>query len=293
MKMYKEITDEETSDVETSTTTKRFEGFDARFGTDPEEIYIELRMGSPAYIHLREGDYLQEGDAFHREQLGMASPTLDTWEVVDVTPDSVVGRDIDTGEEVTLAREEVEKGLAVGKYSTNLTDFEWVSVYQVGEWAEYDPEDEDSGTQYTGRPYVSVVAYGDNGLKYGRRYRFVAPESNELSLRKADEPRGGFSEAVAERLDQRVHAALEADGYFVAEPEVAQKRGMNASSFQSAEVEHIPQWDDPERCPFCGRRLADAGAGFIEHVAESPVCEDAFDQWRDRIASDIAGEWIG
>ncbi|MFC7155011.1 hypothetical protein ACFQPA_06025 [Halomarina halobia] len=215
MKRYEEDpADEETS---TTTTTRRFEGLDARFGSDPEEIYVELRMGSPAYIHVREGDYLQEGDAFHREQIGMESPTLETWEVVDITPEITVGRDIDTGEGVTWPREEVEKGLAIGRYSTNLTDFEWVSVYQVGRWGDYDPEGEGSGTRYTGRPYVSVVAYGDNGLKYGRRYRFVDPGSNEIYLWKADEPRGGFSEEVAERLDRRVREALKAEGYAVTE----------------------------------------------------------------------------
>lgn len=213
MRMY----DQESPDGEarTTTTTRRFEGFDARFGTDPEAIYIELRLGSPAYIHLQEGDYLQEGDAFRREQIGISSPTLDTWKVIEITPESVVVRDIKTGEETAMDREEVEKGLAIGRYSTNLTDFEWVSVYQAGTWEEYDPDDGDHGTTYTGRPYVSVVAYGDNGLKYGRRYRFVDRGTNELSLWKQDEPRGGFSEEVVERLDQRVEEALEAEGYTV------------------------------------------------------------------------------
>lgn len=215
MKMYSHANDHENST--TTTTTRRFEGYDARFGTDPEEIYIELRMGSPAYVHVREGDYLQEGDVFHRERIG-ASPRLATWEVEEITPDHVTGRDLGTGERVKMDREEVEKGLAVGRYSTNLTDFEWLSVYQVGRWAEYD-EDDDSGTRYTGRPYVSVVAYGDNGRTYGRRYRFVAPESNELALWKEDKPRGGFSEEVADRLDRRVREALEVDGYAVTDAE--------------------------------------------------------------------------
>lgn len=199
----------------TTKTIKRIKGIDARFGTDPDELRIELRMGSPSYIHLKVGDYLQEGDAFHREQLGLTPPTLDTWEVIEITPELVVGRDIDTGEEVAWDRAQVETGLAIGEYSTNLTDFEWISVYQVGDWDDYDPDEEDSGTRYTGRPYVSVVAYGDNGLKYGRRYRFVEPESTELTLWKADRPLRGFPEEVEARLDERVRAALESDGYVV------------------------------------------------------------------------------
>lgn len=208
----KQYDGENADSVSTTATTRRFESLDARFGTDPDEIYIEVRLGSPAYIHVREGQYLQEGDAFHRDQLGMDSPVLDTWEVVDVTSERVVGRDLDTGERVEWSREEVEKGLAIGRYSTNLTDFEWVSVYQVGSWDEYDP-DEDSGSRYTGRPYVAVVAYGDNGLKYGRRYRLVEPDSSDVVLWKQDVPRGGFSDEVAERLDERVRQALRAEGY--------------------------------------------------------------------------------
>jgi hypothetical protein len=200
-----------------TTTTERFEGFDARFGTDPDEIHIELQLGSPAYIHVREGDYLQEGDAFRRNQIGMSSSTLDTWEVVDITPEIVIGRDLDTGEDMTMDREDIETGLAVGRYSTNLTDFEWISVYHVGDWESYRLEDEGAGTRYTGEPYVSVVAYGDNGLKYGRRYRFVDSGSNRLSLWKEDMPRGGFTDEVAQRLNQRVCTALESEGYVLAE----------------------------------------------------------------------------
>lgn len=215
MKMYDQESDVE--EERTTTTTKRFEGFDARFGTGPDEIYIELRLGSPAYVHVREGDYLQEGDAFHREQIGTSSPTLETWEVIDVTPEIVVGRDVATGEEVAMDRADVERGLAVGRYSTNLTDFEWVSVYQVGDWDDYDPDDEGTGTRYTGRPYVSVVAYGDNGLTYGQRYRFVDPGSDELVLWKADRPIRGLPDEVADRLDRRVRTALEAEGFAVAD----------------------------------------------------------------------------
>lgn len=218
MKMYTNTEKTDDSTRETRRTTRRFEGFDARFGTDPDEIYIELRLGSPKYVHLREGDFLQEGDAFHREQLGLDSPTLDTWEVTEITPEHVVGRHIDTGEETTWDRTHVEKGLAVGRYSTNLTDFEWISVYQAGSWDDYDP-DTDTGSLYAGRPYVSVVAYGDNGLRYGRRYRFVSPDSNELVRWKEDRPLRGFEESVAARFDRRIREALEAEGYTVRDPD--------------------------------------------------------------------------
>lgn len=52
-------------------------------------------------------------------------------------------------------------------------------------------------------------------------------------------------------------------------------------------------WDDPNRCPFCGSPLEDAGAGFIEHVKSSEECAISFAQWRAGIARDIGSEWIG
>ncbi|WP_435064910.1 hypothetical protein [Halobaculum sp. EA56] len=219
MKQYGQESDGERGSTTERTRTTTVDGDRARIGTDPSEIYIELRLGSPAYIHVREGDYLQEGDPFRRERVGADAPTLDTWEVTEITPETVVARDLDTDEAVTMDRETVERRLATGEYSTNLTDFEWVSVYQVGDWDEYDPEGDrdDADTRYTGRPYVSVVAYGDNGLKYGRRYRFVEPDSTEVYLWKEDRPLRGFDGDVEDLLDRRIRAALEADGYAVVE----------------------------------------------------------------------------
>ncbi|WP_415378564.1 hypothetical protein [Halosimplex sp. TS25] len=52
-------------------------------------------------------------------------------------------------------------------------------------------------------------------------------------------------------------------------------------------------WSDPERCPFCGAKLASPGAGFVDHTAESPDCETKFETWRDRITDDVAGGWSG
>lgn len=52
-------------------------------------------------------------------------------------------------------------------------------------------------------------------------------------------------------------------------------------------------WSNPDLCPFCGAQLEDGGAGFIDHVEESPVCKDRFDAWKERIRDDIGGEWGG
>lgn len=52
-------------------------------------------------------------------------------------------------------------------------------------------------------------------------------------------------------------------------------------------------WDDPDYCPFCGAALADGGAGFIDHVEETPDCDERFEAWLEAIRDDIDGEWGG
>lgn len=204
-------------DAETTTTTRRLAGSEATVGTDPDEIAIELRAGRPSYIHVAEGHLIYEGDAAHRDHLGAEAPTVRTWTVETIAPDRVVGRDRATDEPTEWDRGALEHGLAVGTYSTNLTDFERLSVHEVGRRDGGEPGDDASPFRHTGQPYVAVVAYGDNGLKYGRRYRFVEDSSATLALWTQDEPVEHLASAVAERLDQRVHEALEADGYAVAE----------------------------------------------------------------------------
>jgi hypothetical protein len=49
----------------------------------------------------------------------------------------------------------------------------------------------------------------------------------------------------------------------------------------------------PDFCPFCGTHLADAGAGFVDHVAESPACAERFEAWRENVADDVGGDWGG
>lgn len=204
-------------DADTAATTRRLAGSGATVGTAPDEISIELRAGRPSYIHVAEGHLVYEGDAAHRDHLGAAAPTVRTWTVETITPDRVVGRDRAIDEPTGWDRGTLEHGLAVGTYSTNLTDFERLSVHEVGGRDGAHAGDGASPFRYTGQPYVAVVAYGDNGLKYGRRYRFVEESPPTLALWTQDEPVEHLAATVAERLDQRVREALEADGYAVAE----------------------------------------------------------------------------
>lgn len=52
-------------------------------------------------------------------------------------------------------------------------------------------------------------------------------------------------------------------------------------------------WSDPSCCPFCGDGLASPGAGFVDHIEDSPDCEAGFDVWTDNVAGDVAGGWSG
>ena len=52
-------------------------------------------------------------------------------------------------------------------------------------------------------------------------------------------------------------------------------------------------WEDPDVCPFCGARLPDGGAGFVDHADANPDCGARFEEWKENVAGDIGGEWSG
>lgn len=52
-------------------------------------------------------------------------------------------------------------------------------------------------------------------------------------------------------------------------------------------------WSDPNKCPFCGERLASPGKGFMIHINENPECDADFEMWRDRVSSDMKAGWAG
>jgi hypothetical protein len=194
----------------------RYSDHDAEYQTAPDELFIVVRPGRPMYIRVTPGDHVQEGDAFHRERMG-ETRHLPTWEVTEITPSHVLGREVGSDDEKRWDREELERGLVVGRYSTDLTDFERISVIQTGRWSEYDESPEQTGTRYNGRPYVTVVAYGDNGERYGRRYRFVEGTEDHLELWTQDAAIDRFRDGVRARLDERARAELAADGYTLRE----------------------------------------------------------------------------
>lgn len=61
-----------------------------------------------------------------------------------------------------------------------------------------------------------------------------------------------------------------------------------------AATANVPtNWSDTSTCPFCGDALADPGAGFVDHLAESPDCDAGFTNWKENVAGDVVGGWGG
>lgn len=194
-------------------------------GTDPRVLVVRPRAGHPETIRVRVGDHVFEGDVEHLERVGTDSPRIADWEVTEITPMAVRARNVRSGDDIEWERATFERGLASGTYATALTDFETVTVSRVGHWAVYEAVDPGSATpagdheRVAGEPYVSVVAVGDNGRTYRRRYRLLDPGTAEVELLRADDPRVGHAPAVARRLEARVQDALRAEGYDVVVPE--------------------------------------------------------------------------
>jgi hypothetical protein len=195
------------SDRYTRIERRTIAGQEARVGTDPEEVRVEWRPGRAVYHRVRVGDVVKNADA------DVSSPRIAEWRVTEITADRVVGEETKTGDRREWDRETLERGLVIGNYATNLTDFELVTAYPVGSWADYG-SDEGDEYAYHGRPYLTVVAYGDNGEKYGRRYRFVEDGNDtDVELWEADVKTERIDKALQARLDEVVESALESDGY--------------------------------------------------------------------------------
>ncbi|RDI72081.1 hypothetical protein [Halopelagius longus] len=201
------------SDGFTAVEHRIVQGREVRILRDPEELHIQWRPGRPVYYGVRVGDRIKNAAS------DVESVRIDEWEVAEITPERVVGRHVRTGEETTWDRETLEKALVVGRYATNLSEFALVTTHPAGSWAAYDPEAA-PGLEYRGRPYLTVIAYGNNGEKYGRRYRF--PEKDDatrVELSEEDPKIARLSETMRAHLDEVVATALEDDGYVVSPSE--------------------------------------------------------------------------
>ncbi|WP_224333688.1 hypothetical protein [Haloprofundus halobius] len=185
-------------DIDSHTRIERrtIAGQEARVYLSPDEIRVEWRPGRAVYLGVRVGDRIKNADR------DVASARIDEWEVEEITPERVVGCSLKTGERREWNREALERGLVVGNYATNLTEFATVLVHEIGVHGGRDP-------------YVTVVVYGDNGEKYGRRYGFVDGEQRTVEYRDQDPAVDRLVPEMATVFDELVTQALEDDGYTV------------------------------------------------------------------------------
>jgi hypothetical protein len=190
---------------------RTIQGREALVHRRPDEVFVEWRAGQPVYFGVRVGDRLKDADS------DVSSPRIAEWTVTEITPTRVVGEHVDSGERREFDRARLEGGLIVGNYATNLSGFARVAVHAVGDWDGYDPEADtaDSSRVYRGRPYVTVVAYGNNGRKYGLRYRYVDEGSETVTLWEEDAAVDALDEELRNQLFSTVESALVAEGYAV------------------------------------------------------------------------------
>lgn len=193
-------------DRSTNVEHRTVQGREARVHTIPDEIYIEWRPGRPVYFGVKIGDRIKDADR------DVESAHITEWEVVEITPETVVGINEKTGERTEFERRELEQGLLLRRYATNLSDFATVVVHTVGNWADHDAAVE--AGEPAREPCLGVVVFGNNGEKYGRRYRFTEPgETAEVELLDEDPSIGRLSPEMQTKLDETVVEALHEDGY--------------------------------------------------------------------------------
>lgn len=197
---------------ETTIVTREIQGVMAGIGLDEHEIFIDLPINRPIYIRVREGDHIQEGDVRARGtfELGtggseLASTTLQTWVVEEIASDVVTVRDLTTDEPEQWDRMECEENLATGVVSTNLTEFERITVIQTGPW-----DEEGSDT-----PHLTVAAYGNDGRKFSRTYRLLDADSGEIEQWYQDRSIETFDDNLAIEFERAIETALTEDGYSV------------------------------------------------------------------------------
>lgn len=191
---------------------RTIESTEVLVSTDPGEIFLDVPASSPRYIRIREDEMVQEGDVRSREKEELESAGLKKWQIAKIEPDRVIGIDRETSDRRTWKRETLERQLVTGGLSTNLTDFERVSVTRTDGW-EDDEEDGPSAEQ------VVAVAYGNDGQKFTQTYRIVDDDSagaeRRLTLSNSDAKLDNFEDDIRERFSQAIELALRSEGYAV------------------------------------------------------------------------------
>lgn len=195
-------------DEPTNVEHRIVQGREALVRTVPDEIYIHWRPGRPVYFGVKVGDRIKDADR------DVESVHITEWDVTEITPEQVVGVNQKTGERAEWDRRELEQALILQRYATNLSDFATVVVHTVGNWVEYEAA-MDAG-EPAREPCLGVIVFGNNGEKYGRRYRFTEPgEIEEVELLDQDLSIERLTPELQAKLDETVQQALEEDGYTV------------------------------------------------------------------------------
>lgn len=157
------------------------------------EISLRSEGGRRRYVRVGEGDPLREGD---REPI---SPTLREWRVERIGGTTVTLVDERTDERQTWTRSRIERRLATGAMSTTLGAVERT---RVREWS-----------RPAGRQYLTVLADGDDGRTYVRRYRSADREGRVLEPFTRDPGERWLTAAGRASLDEAVATALTAAGF--------------------------------------------------------------------------------
>ncbi|SIR92569.1 hypothetical protein SAMN05421858_4585 [Haladaptatus litoreus] len=187
---------------------RTIDGVDALVNTDPGEIFIDLPATNPRYIRVQEGDRIQEGDVSTRTTAEMAGPLLTNWNIESITTETVTGTDTETGETREWDREQLIHRLGAREFSAELTTFDRVSVTEIEEWSDRHAVE---GVEEE-KPYVIVIAYGNNGEKFTQLY--AATESRDwdsLEVVQEDTDIQNFSDELRNRFDDAVHKTLEVE----------------------------------------------------------------------------------
>ncbi|RDZ33925.1 MULTISPECIES: hypothetical protein [unclassified Haloferax] len=188
--------------------TRTIDGVEALVNVDPEEIFIDLPASNPRYIRVQEGDRIQEGDVGTQSTAEMAGPLLTHWVVESITEETVIGRDTETNETREWDREQLVQRLGIGGLSAELSTFDRVSVTELEEWRGRHTSE---GSEEV-KPYVVVIAYGNNGGKFTQLYAATeAGDWDSLEVVQQDSHVQAFSDELRTHFDDAVREALEVE----------------------------------------------------------------------------------
>jgi len=188
--------------------TRTIDGVEALVNVDPREIFIDLPASNPRYIRVQEGDRIQEGDVGTQSTAEMAGPRLTHWVIESITEETVLGRDTETHETREWDREQLIQRLAAGEFSAELVTFDRVSVTEIEEWGgRHSPK----GAEEV-KPYVVIIAYGNNGGKFTQLYAATeVGDWESLEVVQQDSHVQAFSDELRTHFDAAVREALEVE----------------------------------------------------------------------------------